>query len=364
MSGERIGQYTLIEPLAATSEPTEDDSPSGFSGVPVLYLARDQQHQRPVVIRLYDPDIRRDPEAFRELARRVKVLKSLRSRFIERIFEADLQAERPYVVSDFVPGQSLAQLVRQYGPLPAADVGRLAAELVEALVQLHQHGIVHGDLRPENVLLPTSAELRVIDVGFARRDDDKFDLAGPGWVAEVKATPSVRSTGPADDIFGWGLTVYFAATAMQPPTDDQTALAAFSAHSAWSRLQPQLESLLVECLQPNPSVRPDLAALELYARNATATLEKPENPVDEADSAASQSDHRPQPAGTVGRAFARSFVDGFGRLFDILMPLKIPEPLPPFESTIGRDLHELCLALGLRVAEEDAATSEPGHEHH
>jgi hypothetical protein len=378
MSGERIGQYTLIEPLADTPETTEGDHSTGFSGASVLYLARDQRHHRPVVIRLYHPAIRRDAEAFRELARRVEALKSLRSPFVERIFEADLQAERPYVVSDFVPGQSLAQLVRQQGPLPAPDVGRLAAELAEALVQLHHHGIVHGDLRPENVLWPNSPLKSVLidsdpvlvdsDFNSARRGGDKFDLAGPGWVAEVKATPSVRATAPADDIRGWATTVYFAATAMQPPTGDQTALAALSAHSERLRSQPQLESLLVGCLQPNPSVRPDTAALELFVRNATepflrnatATREQLEVQADKADSTARRPDHRPQPAGTTGRTFARSFVDGFGRLFDIFTPLKTREPLPPFESTIGRDLHELCLALDLRVADEDSATSEPG----
>ena len=367
MSGEKIGQYTLIEPLANMPEPTEGDRSTGFSGAPVLYFARDQQHHRPVVIRLYHPAIRRDAEAFRELSRRVEALKSLRSPFVERIFEADLQAERPYVVSDFVPGQSLAQLVREHGPLPAPEVGRLAAELAEALVQLHHHGIVHGDLRPENVLSPASAkwvlvdfDSALVDFDSARRGHDEFDLKGPGWVAEVKTTPSARPTGPEDDIFAWALTVYFAATATQPPTGDQTALAALSTHSERLRSQPRLESLLVECLQPNLSVRPDIAALELLVRNATATREQLETPADEADSATSRPDHWPQPAGTAGRAFARSFVDGFGRLFDIFTPLKTPEPLPPFESTIGRDLHELCLALGLRVADEDTATSEPG----
>jgi hypothetical protein len=96
----------------------------------------------------------------------------------------------------------------------------------------------------------------------------------------------------------------------------------------------------------------------MFVRNATATWERRESWTEEANSAVGRSDGLSQPASAAGRAFARSFVNGFGRLFDVFTPLKAPEPLPPFESTIGEDLHELCLALGISTADEDSATSE------
>lgn len=126
----------------------------------------------------------------------------------------------PYIVTEYVQGPSLAQVVDAGGPLPAEPVRELAAGVARALAAIHEAGLVHRDLKPGNVLLAPGGP-RVIDFGIAQQVAAAGGLTragmvmgSPGWIP-----PERLAGGPAtaaSDVFGWGCLVAYAATGRNP----------------------------------------------------------------------------------------------------------------------------------------------------
>ncbi|MFG1997797.1 serine/threonine protein kinase [Spirillospora sp. NPDC048911] len=139
------------------------------------------------------------------------------------IIDADVESDRPYVVSEYVAGPSLHQLVAEEGPRGAAVTERLAAGMAIALAAAHRAGSVHHDFKPGNVLLGKDGP-RVTDLGVARA----LEAVTAAPTGRVTDDPSYKSPeqlrgvgiGPAADIFAWGATLLFAVTGSAPFGDD------------------------------------------------------------------------------------------------------------------------------------------------
>jgi serine/threonine protein kinase len=139
------------------------------------------------------------------------------------IIDADVESDRPYVVTEFVDGPSLQQLVLDEGPRGAAVTERLAVGIAIALAAIHRAGAVHHDFKPGNVLLGRDGP-RVTDFGVARALEE-VAAAPTGRVSDdpaYKAPEQLRGVniGPGADVFAWGATVLFAATGQAPFGDD------------------------------------------------------------------------------------------------------------------------------------------------
>jgi hypothetical protein len=205
-TGERIGRYRLLEKI-------------GEGGMGVVHLAADSQG-RQVAIKVLRPGVASDQTALRRLAREVDSMRRVRSPNVAEIVDADVTAEPPYVVTQFVPGRTLEQTIRETGALRGRDLMRLAKGLAGALAAIHDAGIIHRDLKPGNVMFLDSGEPVVIDFGIAQGvDATRLTATGlvigtPGYLApEIIEGEDAAS---ASDVHSWASTMAYAATGRAP----------------------------------------------------------------------------------------------------------------------------------------------------
>ncbi|GII79885.1 hypothetical protein Sru01_48670 [Sphaerisporangium rufum] len=170
---------------------------------------------------------------------------------------------RPYIVSEFVDGPNLQQVVRADGPLRGTRLRRLAVGTMTALAAIHRAGVVHRDFKPGNVLLGRDGP-RVIDFGIARALDTSLTgeeiLGTPPYMAPEQL--EAASVEPPADLFAWASTMVFAATGRPPfGMDSLPAVVNRILHrdpdlGDLPELDPELAELVADCLAKDPARRP------------------------------------------------------------------------------------------------------------
>jgi serine/threonine protein kinase/Flp pilus assembly protein TadD len=141
----------------------------GRGGMAMVYLARDRKHDRPVAIKVLHADIA-GGETSQRFLREIQILSRLQHPNILALLDSgstDETPSRPFYVMPYVDGETLRQRLAREGPLPLAEALRLVREAGEALHYAHTQGLVHRDVKPENVLLSQGHAL-VADFGIAR----------------------------------------------------------------------------------------------------------------------------------------------------------------------------------------------------
>ena len=178
----RRGKQAVIETVAVGDRYTIDRE-LGRGGMAVVYLARDRKHDRPVAIKILRPEIVAGKAAQRFL-REIRIQARLQHPHILPLLDSgttDEASPRPFYVMPYVDGETLRQRLTREGPLPVAEALRLVRESGEALHYAHGEGLIHRDVKPENVLLSQGHAL-VADFGIARAADVAADdrLTRPG----------------------------------------------------------------------------------------------------------------------------------------------------------------------------------------
>jgi eukaryotic-like serine/threonine-protein kinase len=162
------GDRAVLESISLSDRYTVDRE-LGRGGMAVVYLARDRKHDRPVAIKVLRPEIIAGQAAQRFLLE-IQFLARLQHPHILALLDSGATDEvtpRPFYVMPFVEGETLRQRLTREGPLPEADALRLVREIGEALHYAHGEGLIHRDVKPENVLLSQGHAL-VADFGIAR----------------------------------------------------------------------------------------------------------------------------------------------------------------------------------------------------
>jgi serine/threonine protein kinase len=242
----------------------------GEGGMGVVHLALDP-HGRQVAVKVLRPWVSEDGNARRRLIREVETMRRVRSPFVAEVLDADVIGEFPYIVTRFVPGPTLDDMVHKQGPLSEAGVRRLAAGLAEALAAIHAAGIVHRDLKPGNVMLSDDRPV-VIDFGIAQAPESTrltqtgMVMGTPGYLAPevIEGQPSR----PASDVHSWGATVAFAATGRPPYGSGSFETIFFrviSGHADLTGVPGDLAPLVSAALAKDPARRPSAAWLSAQA---------------------------------------------------------------------------------------------------
>ncbi len=246
--GSTVGRYRLVSRL-------------GEGGMGVVHLGIDPEG-RTVAVKVLKAHIAADPDARLRLAREVTTLRRVRHPRVAEVLDADVDGAVPYLVTRFVPGRTLDDLVRERGPMPLERVVHTGRLLAEALRSIHASGVVHRDVKPANVML-VEGDPVVIDFGIAHvADESRITVTGlvmgtPGYLSpEVVAGHPVTE---ATDWWGWGGTLAFAAAGRPPfgtgPIEvvlDRVRRGAADLNG----LDPRLQSVVSTALAADPDRRP------------------------------------------------------------------------------------------------------------
>jgi tetratricopeptide (TPR) repeat protein len=233
-------------------------------GMGVVYRVRDSQGQVRALKLLQGAG-----EGQRKrFQREIEALRRLRHPGIVPIRAAGEHAGQPYLVMDLVEGTSMQQRIELRGPLPIQVAVELIAELADALAHAHAQGVLHRDLKPDNVLLTPGGVPLLTDFGLARELDGAQTrltrtgtfLGTPGYWPPEQARGDLAAVDARSDVYGLGATLYAALTGQAPgSTDLIEALRSEREVAPPSHLREQvdarLEAICLRCLRLDPGAR-------------------------------------------------------------------------------------------------------------
>ena len=216
---ERIGRYRILEPI-------------GRGSMGRVYRAHDPHTDRDVALKVVTETPGLPPAAAEDLRERFLLEARAAGRLshpgIVLVYDADVDPDTgdPYLVMELVAGTSLAQALRERGPLPWREAAAIGAQVAAALAHAHERGIVHRDVKPGNVLVGADGRVKVSDFGIAKLVGESHTVTG-----SVMGTPSYMSpeqirSQPLDgrsDLFGVGALLYEMVTGEAPFRGDSLA---------------------------------------------------------------------------------------------------------------------------------------------
>lgn len=193
------------------------------------------------------------PDARHRFKREVKVLRTNAGGLIP-VLHADLDGARPYYVMPYLTGGAIAVYA---GRLSDGQLRAVAQQLCQTLAVLHSRFVAHGDVKPDNVLVGSSGELRVADplgngVGCTILFSHNHGGTPGYWGPEIRAG---REISPAGDVYSFGATMYHLATGMVP-RDGQRLLISGAGH-----VSPLIREIVAICCHPSPAARPRMVDL-------------------------------------------------------------------------------------------------------
>ncbi|WP_037923854.1 serine/threonine-protein kinase [Streptomyces violaceorubidus] len=247
----------------------------GAGGMGVVYLGSDKKGQR-VALKVIRPDLAEDQEFRSRFAREVSAARRIRGGCTARLVAADLEADRPWFATQYVPGPSLHDKVVDGGPLVAADVAAVGAALSEGLVAVHEAGVVHRDLKPSNILLSPKGP-RIIDFGIAWATGASTlthvgtAVGSPGFLAPEQVRGAAVT--PATDVFSLGATLAYASMGDSPFGHGSSEVMLYRVVHEEAQLHgvpDALAPLVRACLAKDPEERPSTLQLSLRLKEIAA----------------------------------------------------------------------------------------------
>ena len=245
--GQHIGRYRIVEPL-------------GQGGMSVVYKALDTSLERVVAIKVLHPHLAHNEDSRKRLAREARAVARLQHPNILEVYDfSSVDAEMAYLVTEYIRGQTLREYLLKNPFAPPESAALVSAQLAAALAHAHGAGIVHRDLKAENVMIREDGLLKLMDFGIARLldRDDRMTLTGSLVGSPAHMAPEIiegEEATPASDVFSLGTLLYLLVTSELPFTGPNTS----------STLRRILDGVYVDPRQKVPTVSDELA--EVIAR--------------------------------------------------------------------------------------------------
>ncbi|WP_405021222.1 serine/threonine protein kinase [Kitasatospora sp. NBC_00070] len=262
----QVGRYELLGVL-------------GVGGMGRVYLGRHDEVL--VAVKVINEELTQNSDFIARFRREVTATRAMSGPYFAAIVDHDVDAEQPWLATEYVPGPTLNAVIAEHGPLDTVSVRALGVRLTEALSAIHAAGLVHRDVKPGNILLGRDGP-RLIDFGIARGaavttlTQTGVVLGTPQFMAPEQLQMRGR-IGPAADVFALGLVMAFAATGEHPfGQTDAFGLGFRIVHEepALEQVPAALAGLVRRCLAKDPDERPTPAELGAELSLGEETLDR------------------------------------------------------------------------------------------
>jgi serine/threonine protein kinase len=207
-----IGRYEVLEKL-------------GSGGMAHVYLAQDPFMKRQVAIKVMAASLTHDPEFQDRFQREAEVIAALEHPYIVPVYDFGYFDEQPFLVMRYLLGGSLKERIEDYGVLPLSDASRIIERIASALDHAHRAGVVHRDVKPENVLMDQQGETFLADFGIVKILSKGPASSSGVWIAGTPAYMSPeqvhgdRQVTARSDVYAMGVMLYELVSGKKPYND-------------------------------------------------------------------------------------------------------------------------------------------------
>ena len=310
-----------------------------------VHEAEDLRLGRHVAIKVLLSQLTTDPDFLRRFEQEGRLAASLSHPNVVGVYDVGQDGQFHYIVMELVDGQTLKEAIGRTTPLPVPEAIRIAVEVAAALSAAHARGLIHRDIKPQNILLTADGQVKVADFGIARRTTATAATQTGTVLGSVHYLSPEQArgldAGPPADLYALGITLFEMLTGRLPFTADNPIAVAMQQVQSQPPLPrqfnrsipPALEAIILKLLAKNPAERyPDAASLTAALRGVlnqaggatrVARPVVPQPPQPAPSIAQPQGQGRPLPTGQLGAAPPRPSAPV------PTLPGTPPRPLPP-----------------------------------
>lgn len=227
----------------------------GEGGMAVVYRAQDQRLRREVAVKVLREPYASDPEFVRRFRQEAHAAASLSHPHVAAVYDVGSDGDVDYIVMELLPGRTLRDVLREQGPLPLERAVEIAIQVARALQHAHERGLIHRDIKPQNILFTPDEQVKVADFGIARAfggssaTETGTILGSVHYMSpeQVAGEP----VGPPSDIYSLGVVLYEMLTGQRP----------YEGASPLEIAQKHLQGSFTPPHQVRPEIPPALAAI-------------------------------------------------------------------------------------------------------